>query len=100
MTVLEASIPSVSRASEYNRDDQPVPAMIPWPDTREDAAYILDTFPIVKRKGEAKWGNYSTEDTILEIYAALAESQRTGWPYQTRLNPSPADPRCCHPPQS
>jgi hypothetical protein len=58
---------------------------------------ILDTFPIVKRKDEAKWGTYRTKDAILEIYAALAESQRTRQPYQTRLNPPPADLRCSHP---
>jgi len=66
---------------------------------RDDAAYILDTFPIVKRKDEAKWGTYRTKDTILEIYAALAEAQRTGQPYQTRLNPAPADSRVAHPPR-
>jgi hypothetical protein len=65
--------------------------------SRDDAAYIMDTFPIVRRKDEEKHGHYRTKDTILEIYAALAESQRTGKPYQTRLNPPPADPRCCHP---
>lgn len=40
--------------------------------SRDDAAYILDTFPIVKRRDEDKWGIYRTKDTILEIYAALA----------------------------
>ena len=59
--------------------------------------YILETFPIVKRKDEAQWGIHSTKDTILEIYAALAECQRSGQPYQTRLNPPPADPRVAHP---
>jgi hypothetical protein len=67
--------------------------------SQDDAAYIMDTFPIVKRKDEAKWGTYRTKDTILEIYAALAEAQRTGQPYTTRLDPPPADPRCCHPPK-
>ncbi|MEI7936148.1 MAG: hypothetical protein WCK27_05610 [Verrucomicrobiota bacterium] len=66
-------------------------------------------FSIVKRKHEArtaeknaagevvKPGRYITKDTILEIYDALAESIRTGTPYQTRLDPPPADARCCHP---
>jgi len=78
---------------------------------RDDTAYILDTFPIVKRKDEArtaeknaageviKPGRYITKDTILEIYDALADSTQTGQPYQTRLDPPPADPRCCHPPK-
>ena len=67
---------------------------------RDAAAYILDTFPIVRRKDEQKYnGEYKTKSTILEIYDALSESIRTGQPYQTRLEPSPADPRVAHPPR-
>ncbi len=36
---------------------------------------------------------------IFEIYDALAESIRTGRPYLTRLDPPPADVRCCDPPK-
>jgi hypothetical protein len=32
MTVVEAPIQSLSRAGEYNRDDQVAPAVILWPD--------------------------------------------------------------------
>ena len=32
MTVLDALIQSLSRAGEYNRDDQVPPAVILWPD--------------------------------------------------------------------
>ena len=67
--------------------------------SRDDAAYILDTFPIVKRKDIAAHGTYRTQETILRIYDALSEAQRTGQPYQTLLDPPPADPRCCHPPR-
>jgi hypothetical protein len=63
---------------------------------RDDAAYILDTFPIVKRKEIEKDGEYRTKRVILEIYDALAEATRTGQPYQTRLHPPPADPRVAH----
>ena len=66
---------------------------------RDDAAYILDTFPIVKRKDIAAHGSYRTQETILRIYDALAEAQPTGQPYQTLLNPPPAAPKCCHPPK-
>ncbi len=66
---------------------------------RDAVAYIMDTFPIVRRKDEEKWGDYRTKHVILEIYDAMAESMRTGNPYQTRLDPPPADPRCCHPPK-
>jgi hypothetical protein len=66
---------------------------------REDTAYIMDTFPIVRKHDEKAHGEYRTKRVILEIYDALAESTRTGTPYQTRLNPPPADPSCCHPPK-
>jgi hypothetical protein len=66
---------------------------------RDDTAYILDTFPIVRRKDIAQHGEYRTQRVILEIYDALTESTRTGQPYQTRLNPPPADPRVAHPPR-
>jgi hypothetical protein len=63
---------------------------------REDVDYIMDTFPIVRRKDEELYGAYRTKDTILEIYDALADAVRTGQPYQTRLNPPPADPSMAH----
>ena len=70
-----------------------------FPTPRDAVAYIMDTFPIVRRKDEEKWAEYRTKRVILEIYDALAESIRAGQPYQTRLDPPPADPRCCHPPR-
>jgi len=67
---------------------------------RDAVAYIMDTFPIVRRKDEKKYdGDYRTKHVILEIYDAMHEAIRTGHPYQTRLDPPPADPRCCHPPR-
>ena len=61
----------------------------------------MDTFPIVRRKDEEKYnGDYRTRRVILEIYDAMQESMHTGQPYQTRLDPPPADPRCCHPPRN
>jgi hypothetical protein len=66
---------------------------------REDTAYVMDTFPIVRKHDEKAHGEYRTKRVILELYDALAESTRTGTPYQTRLTPPPADPTCCHPPK-
>ncbi len=40
--------------------------------SREDVAYIMDTFPIIKRHDEATFGHYRTRDTILEFYDAMA----------------------------
>ena len=39
--------------------------------TREELAYILDTFPIVRRKDEARWGEYRTKKMVLEKYEGL-----------------------------
>lgn len=91
---------------------QPAALTQSFPTPRDAVSYIMDTFPIVKRKDEArteqknaegevvKPGRYITKDTILEIYDALGESIKTGQPYQTGLNPPPADARCCHPPKA
>ncbi len=38
--------------------------------TREELAYILETFPIVKRKDEAQYGEYRTKRLVLEAYEA------------------------------
>jgi hypothetical protein len=72
-----------------------------FPTPRDAVAYIMDTFPIVRRNDEEKYGgDYRTKRVILEIYDAMQESIRTGRRYQTRLDPPPADPRCCHPARS
>ena len=39
---------------------------------KDDAAYILDTFPIVKRDDEAQFGRYLTKDLILAYMNAVA----------------------------
>jgi hypothetical protein len=68
-----------------------------FPTPRDAVAYMMDTFPIVKRRDEEKWGEYRTKRVTLEIYDALAESILTSRPYQTRLNPPPAASECRHP---
>ncbi|MGW7568973.1 Eco57I restriction-modification methylase domain-containing protein [Streptomyces tendae] len=40
--------------------------------SRDDADYILESFPIVKRKDEAKYGTYRTKDLILAEYDRMA----------------------------
>jgi len=83
------------RAEEETADDLArLKASFPIP--RDAVAYIMDTFPIVKRKDEERWGDYRTKRVILEICDAMAESIRTGQPYKTRLDPPPADPRVAH----
>ncbi|MGH6628128.1 MAG: Eco57I restriction-modification methylase domain-containing protein, partial [Burkholderiales bacterium] len=58
---------------------------------REDVDYILDTFPIVRRKDEAQHGEYRTKRVILEIYDAMQQAIMTWQPYQRRLDPPPAN---------
>ena len=64
-----------------------------FPPPRHAVSYILDTFPIVRRKDQAAHGSYRTKDTILALYDQLANAARTANP----LDPPPADARCCHP---
>ena len=40
--------------------------------TREDASYVMDTFPIVRREDEAEFGRYRTKDLVLAYMNALA----------------------------
>ena len=46
---------------------------------REDAEYIMDTFPIVKRKDEKKYGEYRTKRVILEIYDEMSAESKHGF---------------------
>jgi hypothetical protein len=39
--------------------------------TRDELAYILDTFPIVRRKDEEKYGEYRTKRMVLEAFESL-----------------------------
>nr|WP_255579040.1 N-6 DNA methylase [Deinococcus sp. RIT780] len=61
---------------------------------RDDVDYIMDTFPIVRRKDEAQYGTYRTKNAILEIYDDITRTGVDG--YRTRLEPKPADERAAH----
>jgi SOS-response transcriptional repressor LexA len=74
----------------WRRESESLTKYFPAP--RDAVAYIMDTFPIVKRKDEKKFGTYRTKNMILKIYDDLAESQRTGRPYISPLNPPPGPP--------
>lgn len=63
---------------------------------REEVDYVMETFPIVKRKDIEKYGEYRTKRVILEIFDEMLECERTGRKYQTRLDPPPADPSVAH----
>ena len=69
---------------------------------RDDVDYIVETFPIVKRKDEAEHGRgaYRTKRVIPEIYAAAQHAIESSQPYQALLDPPPADARAAHPARS
>ena len=67
-----------------------------FPTARSAVEYIMETFPIVKKNDVKAHRRYRTKDTILEIYDEMAEADRTGVPYRTRLDPPPADPSVAH----
>ena len=39
---------------------------------REDAGYVMETFPIVRRQAESEFGSYRTRDMVLAYMNALA----------------------------
>jgi hypothetical protein len=74
-------------------DNAPPELLEHLPTPRHAVDYIMDTFPIVRNKDIKKYGTYRTKDTILSIYDAMQRAIDTGEPYQTLLDPPPADPR-------
>jgi hypothetical protein len=62
-----------------------------------DVDYIMDTFPIVKRKDQTKYGSYRTKEQILEIYEKMSAAITNKKPYETVLDPPPAHSSVAHP---
>jgi len=50
-----------------------------------------------RKLDEAAHGEYGTKRVILDIYDAMQHAIEAGQPYQTLLDPPPADPRVAHP---
>jgi N-6 DNA Methylase len=55
--------------------------------SRDDADYILDTFPVVKKNDEKAHGEYRIKRMVLERYDALAAAAASGQPYVSPLDP-------------
>lgn len=53
---------------------------------RDDVDYIMETFPIVKRKDLAAHGEYRTKRLILEIYDQMAAAIATGNAYVSEFD--------------
>lgn len=64
---------------------------------RDDVEYIMGTFPIVRRKDEAAFGEYRTKRLILERFDAMEEADASGREYETVLDPPPAHASLAHP---
>ena len=67
---------------------------------RDDVDYIMDTFPIVRKKDIKQHGDFRTKSQILDTYDAMQRAIDSGEPYQTLLDPPPADSRVSHPYQA
>lgn len=55
---------------------------------RQDVDYIMETFPIVKRKDIAAHGSFRTKEMILEVFDAMQEAVDSGKPYVSPLEAS------------
>jgi hypothetical protein len=65
-------------------------AYLPTP--RHAVEYIMETFPIVKRKDLRDYGEYRTKLRILEIYDQMTHCLATTTEYRSTLNPLPGPP--------
>lgn len=62
------------------------------PTPRNAVDYIMDIFPIVKRKDEKGYGEYRTKRRILEIYEQMTQCLDIHIEYRYTLKPSPGAP--------
>ena len=53
--------------------------------SHDDAAHILDTFPVLQKSETREYGEYRTKRVVLETYDALAAVAATGIPYDSPL---------------
>ena len=56
---------------------------------RDDMDFMLESFPIVKRKDRQKFGSFQTKARILRIYDQLAAAMQSGVAYHSDLDPPP-----------
>lgn len=57
---------------------------------------VLRCTAIIIRKDEAKYGEYRTKVTIMEMYDQMKAAMESGETYQTWLDPPPTDERVAH----
>jgi len=83
----------VTEGAVRDEIDKEFAALIPdFPTPRDAVAYIMETFPIVKRRDIETHASYRTKDKILEVYDKIQSAIVTGSPYKSPLNPPPGPP--------
>lgn len=65
--------------------------------SKVQAEWLLDSFTVLHKYEERDHNEFRTKRIVLEIYDEMSAAKLAGRAYQTRLNPVPADPSCCHP---
>ena len=75
---LDAAFFHLYLGSEQEWRDKATPELLGYfPSPRDAVAYIMETFPIVKRKDEQAWHEYRTLRVILEYYERMAAASKT-----------------------
>jgi hypothetical protein len=64
---------------------------------RQAVGYVMDTFPIVQRRDEERFGEFRTKRVILDIYDRMQEAISNGTSYQSVLDPPAGDTSLLHP---
>ena len=76
-------------SEEWGNDNPQLREMFPTP--RHAVEYIMETFPIVKRKDIKRHGDYRTKLVILDLYDQMQQAMESGSPFHSQLDP-PAGP--------
>jgi hypothetical protein len=58
---------------------------------RDDAAHVLDSFPVVRKYDERDYGEFRTKRLVLAAYDAMTTAAKTGVPFVSPLDPPPGD---------
>ena len=74
---------------------QAMEATFPSPEARRPTCSTRS--PLSREETSRSGATTAHERVVLEIFDAMAKAARAGEEYVTRLDPPPADPRCCHP---
>lgn len=86
-----------TQSNQAKTSPQHLPLTTYFPTSRQAVEYIMETFPIVKRKDEKEYGEYRTKLRILEIYDAMTPLFESGAnsllaTYHSPLDPPPGPP--------